>query len=361
MASFARGTVIELEGVRRDMVRLRVALPEGPAEAVGFETMLGPVAIGDRVVVNTTGVELGLGTGGVAFVLWNEDGPGPPGPGPGPGHIVKLRYTPWQRNVVAVEEEGSPHHGALAAATTLEGMPVVACGLHSQVAGVAAGIRAQAPGARVGYLMTDGGALPLAWSDLVADLEEAGLIDVTCTCGHAFGGDLEAVNEHSGMVALRRVGGVDTVVAALGPGVVGTGTALGFSGLEQGRLLDACAALGGRPVACVRLSFADARARHRGVSHHSATALSLAARERCTVVVPALPEEQSERVREQLVSAGVAARHDVVIEDGSPALELLAARGLHPRSMGRSVDDDPAPWLAAGAAGRAAARLRVGP
>ena len=81
------------------------------SDAVGFPAMLGPLTPGDRVIVNTTGLELGLGTGGVAFVLWNLDGELPE-----PkldGHIMKLRYTPWQTEVVTAEAPESPHHGAL--------------------------------------------------------------------------------------------------------------------------------------------------------------------------------------------------------------------------------------------------------
>ena len=39
-------------------------------------------------------------------------------------------------------------------ATVIDGMTVVTCGLHSQIAAVAAGIRAERPDARIGYLMT---------------------------------------------------------------------------------------------------------------------------------------------------------------------------------------------------------------
>jgi hypothetical protein len=352
MAEFTTGIVHAVAPARRDMVRLEVDSPEGPLDVFGFVAMLGPVGPGDRVVVNTTGIALGLGTGGAGFALWNLDGPGPGAVGP--GHVVKLRYTPWQLNVLAAEEEASPHHEALAEARSLDGVPVVACGLHSQVAGVAAGIGAAMPRARVGYLMTDGASLPLAWSDLVEGLADAELIHVTCTSGHAFGGDLEAVNVFSGLVALRHAGGADVIVVAPGPGVVGTGTALGFSSLEQGQVLDAASALAGRSVACLRISFADARARHRGVSHHSLTALSVAAREPCSVVLPVLPENQAARVRGQVEEAGLA-RHRLVERDGAPALALLEERGLRPTSMGRAVGESPELWLAAGAAGAEAA------
>ena len=358
MASFVEAQVAEVIEESVGLVRVRaVGEEDREFEAVGFPSMLGPLHLGDRIVVNTTGIDLELGTGGVGFVLWNLDGAGRRDRGP--GHIVKLRYTPWQLNVVAAEAPESPHHEALAGASDLGGMPVVACGLHSQIAGVAAGIKAVAPEARVGYLMTDGGALPLAWSRLVSALRAAGLLDSTCTSGHAFGGDLEAVNIFSGLVALRHAAAADVTIVSLGPGVVGTATTLGFSGIEQGQVLDAAFALQGRGYACLRISFSDARPRHRGVSHHTLTALRVAARERATAVLPALPSEEMDLVRRQLATFGE--RHDLIEEDGHPGLELLLSSGLEVTTMGRSMRDAPEAFLAAAAAGRAAARALGSP
>lgn len=375
MPVFKEGKVAEVHERRGDLLRARVDTEDGELEAAGFASMLGDLAPGDRVVLNTTGVDLDLGTGGIAFVLWNLDGP-PPEPRLA-GHIVKMRYTPWQTEVLAAEAPESEYHDALRDVTSIDGTPVVVCGLHSQVAGVAAGIKAQSPDARVGYLMTDGAALPLAWSDLIHDLKRAGLVDVTCTAGHAFGGDLEAVNVFSGMAALVVAGKADAIVAAMGPGVVGTGTALGFTALEQGQLLDAVAVLGGRPVACLRISFADERPRHWGVSHHSLTALGLTALTGHTVALPVLdgtettpvpgpPEPDTvvldrggpeKIVWEQLQGAGITERHEVVDADGSAGLALLRARGVRPTSMGRTVDDVPELFLAAAAAGKVAGTL----
>ncbi|MFN2490303.1 MAG: DUF3866 family protein [Actinomycetota bacterium] len=352
MAFFATGKVTKIEE-RPGIVALEVDVDERSLSAYGFPLMLGPVEPGDAVIVNTTGIDLGLGTGGVGFVLWNLDGPGPPRRAE--GHIVKLRYTPWQTNVLAAEEPLSPHHGSLAGVDSIGPLPVVACGLHSQVAAAAAGVKAAHPEARVGYLMSDGGALPLAWSGLVRRLRAASLLDVTCTYGHAFGGDLEAVNVFSGLASLHVAGRVDVAIVGLGPGVAGTATTLGFSAIEQGQALDAVSALGGRSIACLRISFADPRARHRGVSHHSLTSLRIAARERSTVVVPLLPAEQSAVLRGQLREAGIDDRHNVVVADGAPGLALLRATGVHPTSMGRSLEQTPELFLAGAAAGRVAA------
>jgi hypothetical protein len=353
MAAFLEGTVVRILSLTGSLVRVEAELASGRIEAVGFPFMLGPIEPGDRVVINTTGLELELGTGGDGFLLWNLDGAGTVQRGE--GHIVKMRHTPWQTEVAAVEAQESPHHPAMEKATSIEGTPVVACGLHSQIAGVAAGIRERRPRARIGYVMTDGGALPLAWSQLVAALQREGLIDSTCTVGHAFGGELEAVNVFSGLVAARVIGKADAIIVGMGPGVTGTDTALGFSAIEQGQILNAVAALDGRPIATLRVSMADQRARHKGLSHHTVTSLTIACQTRVTVAMPQLEEEPSQLLWEQLRSSGVCQRHSMVVADGRPGLEELRAIGLEVRSMGRTSSESPEGFLAAAAAGALAA------
>jgi hypothetical protein len=295
-------------------------------------------------------VELGLGSGGWHVVHWNlardewrE---------PGPGHIVKLRYTSLQADTGAAEELEA---GALAEADDLDGMPVVACGLHSQLGPVAAAFAHAAPGARLAYVMTDGAALPLALSDLVHGLRTGGLLAGTVTAGHAFGGDHEAVNVSSALVVARRVLAADAAVVAMGPGVVGTATRLGFSALEVGPVLDAVDLLGGRPVAALRVSLADARLRHQGVSHHSLTTLRLATRARATLAVPR--GEHEARIRADLEAGGLTDRHRVLAVDIPDVAALLDRAGLRVTTMGRGPADDPAFFAAAAAAGVAAADL----
>ena len=353
MASFREAVITSITHHEDALVEGTAEIGEEVVSVVGFPKMLGGLAEGDRVVVNTTGIELGLGTGGVGFILWNLDGGDVEA---GDGHIVKLRYTPWQTEVLAAEAPESSHHEELQTATDLGGMPVVACGLHSQVGAAAAGVKAALPKAKVGYLMTDGAALPLAWSRSVRALRDAGLIDATCTAGHAFGGEFEAVNIFSGLMTLRVAAKVDVAIVAMGPGVVGTDTALGFSAIEQGQVLDAAAALGGMGVAALRISFADKRTRHLGVSHHTLTTLRVAARERCRIAVPLLPEEHAKQVSDQLAGADLG-RHELVAVDGGAGLRLLAERKLRPSSMGRSADEVPELFVAASSAGALAATL----
>lgn len=338
---------------RDGLQRVEVDLGDGPEPAYVLTRLTGTVAPGDRVVVNTTAVELGLGTGGWHVVHWNlaraswsERGP---------GHILKARYTSLQTDVGSAEEHLGPE---LAEIETIDGMPVIALALHSQVPAVAVAIRRVRPDVRIAYVMTDGAALPLALSDLVAQLVDKRLLDTTITCGHAFGGDYEAVSVYSALAVARHVAEADIAIVAMGPGIVGTGTRLGFSGIEVGPILDAAAGLGGVPIACLRISFADPRPRHRGVSHHSITALSIACRTRAAVVVPRLGGAEELAIVGDLAEGGIFDHHDVVTVDSPPVLDELGVDGLDITSMGRSVAEDPALFLAAAAAGAyAAARL----
>jgi hypothetical protein len=224
------------------------------------------------------------------------------------------------------------------------------------VPAVAVAVRAARPDARIVYVMSDGAGLPLALSDLVAGLRNRGLIDATVTYGHAFGGDYEAVSVFSALVVARQVAAADVAIVAMGPGIVGTNTRLGFSGLEVGPVLDAAVALGGVPIACLRVSFADPRARHLGLSHHSATALRLATRSRVVVPVPCVGGPQESRLRADLRLAGIDARHELVDVVPPDVLALFAAHDLRIVSMGRPAADDPVMFLAAGAAGHVAAQ-----
>lgn len=339
MPAFRTVTVTEMLVERPGLSRVRVRGAEraGDERAYALTDLVGPVAVGDEVVVNTTAVDLGLGTGGWHVVHWNltrgdwaQDGP---------GHIMKLRYTSLQADVGAAEERAPD------APDTLDGTPVVACSLHSQVGVVATVLGAVAPGARVAYVMTDGGALPLVLSDLVHDLRQRGLLAGTVTAGHAFGGDHEAVSLPSGLAVARHALGADVIVAGMGPGVVGTGSRLGFTGLDQATLLDATAWLGGRSVACVRASDGDARPRHQGISHHTSTVLDAT---RSGVDVPLPPG---------LDPGPVPERHTVHTVTPPDVSALLAAADLRVTTMGRGPDRDPLFFATVGAAAAHAAAL----
>jgi hypothetical protein len=208
--------------------------------------------------------------------------------------------------------------------------------------------------------MTDGAALPAAFSRQVEDLRASELLDDTITCGQAFGGDLEAVNVFSGLLAARAIADADVAVVGDGPGKVGTATRWGASDVASGMSLNATGILDGRPIAALRLNFADPSYRHHGVSPHSLTVLQDVALVPVHVAVPRLPEEQRRVVWETLKEARLEERHQLVESAGEPALDLLEERGLQPESMGRGLREEPALFLAAGAAGVLAGRMASG-
>lgn len=349
MPSFKSGRVLRVLQERSGLQRIEVDLGGGPERAYVLTQLTGDVAQGDRVVVNTTAVELGLGTGGWHVVHWNfaRD----EWSEPGPGHIIKGRYTSLQADVGSAEE----HSAELVDVTSIDGLPVVAAALHSQLPAIAVAFKQQRPDARLAYVMTDGAALPLALSDLVAALCERDLLDATITCGHAFGGEFEAVSVHSALAVARHLANADAAVVTMGPGIVGTGTRLGFSGIEVGPVLDAAAGLGGTPIASLRVSFADPRARHRGLSHHSATALSVATRSRVLIAVPGVGGPEEAQLRADLAAAGLDARHELVTVAETGIVGRMEALGLDVVSMGRAAAEDPVLFEAAAAAGVVAA------
>lgn len=334
-------------------VELSVRTPDGELRALAYPELVGSPLVGDRVLVNTTALAQGLGTGGYALVVALPDRL-PPDP-QGPGHLVKARYTPLQTTVLGADEQGSPHHELLADADDLGGLPVVVADLHSALPAVLAGLRETRPEARAVYLMTDGGALPLWFSRTVAGLRAAGWLAASVTVGQAFGGDLEAVTLHTGLLAARHVLRADVVVVAQGPGNLGTGTRWGFSGVSAGEAVNAAAVLGGRPVASLRVSAADPRPRHRGVSHHSLTAYGRVALAPADVVVPLLPGAFGDEVR--AAAAGLGERHRLVEVPVEGLEEPLRACPVPLSTMGRGLDEDLPAFLAAAAAGRYVAGL----
>jgi hypothetical protein len=337
-------------------LELEVDIGGTAVRALAYPALTGAPEPGDRVLLNTGALELGLGTGGYALVI-AVPGRLPADPS-GPGHLVKARYTPMQACVAGADEQGSPHYEVLRDADDLGAMPVVVADLHSALPAILAGYYAASaaqPRPAVAYVMLDGGALPAWFSRTTAALRDAGWLAGTVTTGQSFGGDLETVTLHSGLLAARHVLGAELAVVTQGPGNLGTGTRWGFSGVAAGEAVNAAAVLGGAPVASLRVSDADPRERHRGVSHHSLTAYGRVALARADVVVPDLPGPFGARVAAD--AAPLAARHRLVTVSTAGLAEVLAACPVGLSTMGRGLDADLAYFLAAAAAGRHAAAL----
>ncbi len=335
----------------RDALELTVDVPgDGEMRALAYPSLVGSPEPGDDVLLNTTAWAQKLGTGGYALVVAVPDRL-PPDP-QGSGHLVKARYTPLQVTVQGVDEQETEHHSALAEADSLEGMPVVVADLHSALPAVLIGMLATDPDLKVAYVMTDGGALAAGFSRTLGALKNslAGVV----TVGQAFGGDLEAVTVHTGLLAARHVLGADLAIVTQGPGNLGTGTPWGFSGVAAGEACNAVSVLDGQAIGALRISEADPRPRHRGVSHHSLTAFGRVALAGVTLVAPrGLGSELGAQVDEDL--AGQPERNPVVWVDTEGLDKALSLSPVPLSTMGRGYDEERAYFLAAAAAGRYAA------
>lgn len=368
MIHWRRGTVSSVTGGWGPVVTVDVELDEGGVMAALADTpLVGTPRVGDTVLLNASALLKGLGTGGQALVVAIPDAlPPDPVDADGsrpPGHIVKARYAPLQTMVLALEEQESPHHEAMAGhpqvvAGDLEGMPVVAAELHSALPAVVAGVHADRPGARVAYVMTDTGSLPLGHSRLVAAMRESGMLTSTTSVGQAYGGEHEAITLHSALLAARYVLGAEVVVVAQGPGNAGSATPWGYSGISQGEVLNTVHALRGRGVAVLRVSAADPRGRHRGLSHHTATTLGRVVLGAADVPL-ADDDDLSPGLRDavEAVCASATGRLSPVLVPTGGLDEALRACPVPLATMGRGYASERAAFVTSAAAGRHAAAL----
>jgi hypothetical protein len=261
------------------------------------------------------------------------DGAGTPG-----AHVMKLNYTSLQHAVLPVEEGAA---GATPPAPELPlGRPAAVLALHGQLAPLAWAFAAATGGAgRLGYIQTAGGALPGGHSCVVRELREGARLAGHLTAGPAFGGaDGEAITTAAALHHGLRELGWDAAVAGPGPGILGSGSALGHGGLQALDSAHTALALGCPTLLVARMSSTDPRERHRAISHHTRTVLDLL----LAPVVVALPPGESPADE----------RHDWRVLDAD--LDGYTASGLPTRSMGR---EDPLFFAAALAAGRALADL----
>jgi hypothetical protein len=313
--SLRRGEVTAVVERVEGLVRLEV---DG-VSCVAYPRLTGDVDVGDDVVVNEQARLLELGSGGFDVLYANlTRGLGLPAE-PG-AHVMALPYTPGQVALRRGEEAAARLPDSIA------GRPVVLCTVHSQLAPVCAALA----GLRVAYVQVGGGALPVSLSDAVRLLKERGLLSVAVAVAPCLDGDVDCVTPAAALAWAAREGH-DAIVCAVGPGVVGTGTSLGHGALELAEVANAADALGGRPVLALRMSEADPRERHRGISHHARAVQSV-------VRVPV----------------------ETASPDEAPDDWAAACAGLPLAHMGRGPQEDPVFFRAAFAAGLAARRIVEG-
>jgi hypothetical protein len=347
---------------------LLVELAEGgaPRPAIADVGLVGPSEAGDEVIVNVEACDLGLGSGGFDVVHVNltrglaadgEDG----------ANVMKLNYTSLQHAVKPVED---------ASLALPVGRPVGVLALHGQLAAVAWSFAKQAPGGRLGYVQTEGGALPGGHSRTVRALREQGLLAGHVTAGGSFGGESEAITTagalHHGLVTL----GWDAAVCGPGPGIVGSSSPLGHGGMSALDSAHAALALGCPTLLVARMSSGDDRERHQGISHHTLTVLDLLL-EPVTVALPAgmrSPVGTDLRAGLGSVFGGALARPALALDVERPVritrhdwrraavdLPAYAAAGLSTTTMGRKLTEDPLFFGAALAGGTALAELAAAP
>lgn len=267
------GVVTEILYEEEKIQEVSVQIETVEERAINYPSITGKLEKGDHVVLNTTAVELALGTGGHHFVMYRM-GHTLNGELSSNRHIMKMRYTPVQIATGSCEEQGSPYHDIFRQKETLEGMPVLVGELHSMLPIAVSYMQGTNKAARIVYIMTDKGSLPLAMSMHVRTLIKLNWLTGTITTGHAFGGDLEALNIYTALLAAKHIWHADLAIVTMGPGIAGTGTPLGFTGMEQVEILHAAYSLGGTPILIPRVGEGDPRDRHQGLSHHTISVLN---------------------------------------------------------------------------------------
>lgn len=353
MIAFKSGILTKELFSRPGIQAFQVQVEEKEERCIVYTHLIGSAKSGDEVIINTTAISLGLGTGGYHYVIANlnqREKSLTPG-----GHIMKMRYTPMQVKVLSVEEEESPYHQEMLDAESLENTPVLVGTLHSMLAPLALYLHSR--GYKTAYLMTDGAALPLVFSNTVDVLKKRGIICGSVTTGHSFGGDLEAVNVYSGLLAASKILKADVIICTMGPGIVGTGTKWGFTGIEQGEILNAVDSLNGIPIAVPRISFADPRPRHRGISHHTLTVLKRVCRVNAILPLPQLEESKMNYILDQLFQQNLLDTYECCVEKVQGFETLLTASNIHLSTMGRGIQEEPEFFLALGAAAHIAERV----
>ncbi len=354
-----KGIVTKVNKQRTGITFLTVDIEGKEERAINYDYLSGKVEVGDEVILNTTAVSLGLGSGGYHFVLSNKDFIC--NDNLGKGHIMKLNYTPLQIKVCSIEEESAGYTSKFDNFTSLNGLPVLIGSLHSVITPVVATLSFLSNDKlNTCYIMTDASCLPMYLSESVNELKKKGLIKHTVTSGHAFGGDFEAINIYSALIFCKEVIKSDIVIVAMGIGSIGTGTRYGFCGIEQGEIINAVNIFGGKAILIPRISFSDKRERHYGISHHTLTILSKIALSKAFLPIPILPDDKSQIIKDKLRESGVFEKHDVIEVDGEVVFEALAKYGLEPTVMGRNINEDKEYFLSCGASAKYAYLACVG-
>lgn len=370
MLKLRRATVAQVRPTSGPEQQLVVMLDGQLRSAIADVGLHGHAHEGDEVIVNVQALDLKLGSGGFDVVHANLTR-GLSGEGAAGAHVMKLCYTGMQHAVLPVEQLGGQEPARLEPARQERGRapgpPVAVLALHGQLPAVAWAYSRASRGARLGYVQTEGGALPGGHSRAVQQLRGSGLLASHITAGQCYGGELEAITTAGALRHGFQQLGWQAAVCGPGPGIVGTGSKLGHGGLAALDSAHVALALGHRTLAVARMSSSEGRPRHRGISHHTLTLLDLLLMP-VTVALPAgmrSPVGRELRAGLGAVFGGEAADAQLEIDEvRRPAriarhdwrragVDLVgyARSGLPAETMGRDISEDPLFFGAALAAG----------
>ncbi|MFL5902004.1 MAG: DUF3866 family protein [Solirubrobacterales bacterium] len=317
--------------------------------------LLGEMREGDEVVVNVEALDLGLGSGGFDVIHVNLTRGLESGGPPGDEHVIKLNYTSLQHAIEPAElpvRFMNPGGAKGAPERPREAIPVLVLPLHGHLAPAAWAAAQAAPGVRVGYVQTGGGALPGSLSRDVAELRRRGLLCGHVTAAPSYGGEHEAISTAGALDAAAQKLGWDAIIASPGPGIIGSDTALGHGGIAALDTAHAALTLGFPTLLSPRLSSADPRDRHRPVSHHTLTVLEL------LLGGVEVPVPGGEQAPVAALTAAARTRHH--LRETPADLPGYTSSNLPSRTMGRPIAEDPLFFAAALASGQALGESSAG-
>lgn len=349
LISYTKGTAISIIEDSNNITEIEVNIDDKIFKAINYKDLTGEINLGDIVILNTTAMDLSLGTGGYHFVIYNYSNES--FNAKDLGHIMKLRYTPFQIKCLAAEEEDSIYHNIFQEFKSLDKHVFIVASLHSMIAPIAAMIKYINNNIIINYIMTDAASLPLYFSKTIKELKDKKLLNKTITIGNAFGGDLECINIYTGLIAAKEILKGDITIISMGPGIVGSGTKYGFTGIEQGYIIDAINNLGGKAIAVPRISFKDSRKRHYGISHHTITVLSEITRTRSYLILPCLDQEKTKYIKEQIKDFKIDSKHNIIFDNGNRINLAMDHYNLKTTTMGRTILEDLDYFKALGAVG----------
>lgn len=304
-----------------------------------FKKFCGCVKPGNKVILNTTATRLNLGTGGYDFVICILSESCSSFEDERSSHLIKLNYTPYQFSIPVVEET-EDYLEALRQFEKFKKLKssVAALSIHSHLLPFLLGLKSRNPDVKTAVVLDDSNCLPAFLSSVLNYIKDNMLADAVITVGQAFGGTHEAINHASAFIYASFALKASIIVTAPGFGLKGTGSRFGHSAIKTAEVLFYADNLGARPYLVPRISFADSRERHYGLSHHTVEIAELK-KSGFHLLVPEINHEAGHLIFEK-----AAAFKELVLSfsfDEQIALSKLKSHENMLKSMGRGLKDDP--------------------